>query len=437
MTMTPFFTRHKRRLEQPLSELISISQMHNHCYPEATCGLSATGVRLLSYKFTSRQQTLFNQFAELGAAVAQAAAEHDASAKLDHSNWRRISDAGIWRLPVPCDLGGLGGTWSDCAAALEGLATTVDDLGFMITTLGHVGALRVVLAEGTARQKLRWVEPLMRGDIGVTAMTEETGGSDLARMRLAAEPSQDGWKLSGQKVHITNAPVCKLGMIAGRIPSLGQKRDITMFFVDMDTPGISIGPIEDNLGIRTSPTANIEFDRVALNDDNIIGQPGNGLRILYGVIAFERALYGAIASGMIEGMIVKAMARVEERVAFNHRLADYQYVQGRITDMKMASVICHVLTYAGLAGLEAGASDASIVCSTAKYHAGELLLSSAEHLVQLHGHTGFMNNDLSRHLRDAVGMRIAGGTSDIQRINIFNQMRRQVTVANSFAAAAE
>ncbi|GGE97291.1 acyl-CoA/acyl-ACP dehydrogenase [Stappia taiwanensis] len=132
-----------------------------------------------------------------------------------------------------------------------------------------------------------------------------------------------------------------------------------------------------------------------------------------------------MASGLIENMLEKSMQRVESRKAFRRPLADYQYVQGRMSDMKIASVVCRLMTYAGLEKLAANTEDASIVCSVGKFLAGEKLLEAAEHLVQLHGHLGFMNNHLSRQLRDAVGMRIAGGTSDIQRINIFNQMRHQ------------
>jgi alkylation response protein AidB-like acyl-CoA dehydrogenase len=128
---------------------------------------------------------------------------------------------------------------------------------------------------------------------------------------------------------------------------------------------------------------------------------------------------------------------LKPRQAFNRPLADYQYVQGRLTDMKMASTVSRLLTYASLEGLEADSADCSILCSTAKFHAGEQLLACAEHLVQLHGHLGFMNNDLSRHLRDAVGMRIAGGTSDIQRINIFNQMSRMAIHSQASLVAAE
>lgn len=370
------------------------------------------------------QEQLLNTYTELGRSVAKSARCNDADATLDHVSWRKISEEGIWRIAVPKELGGFGGTWTDAIAALEGLSTTAEDLGFLVTTLGHLGSIKVLLDEGTPRQRERWLPRLLEGVIGVTAMTEQSGGSDLSRMKLSAHQNGNGYILNGKKVHITNAPVAQLGMIAGRIPALGEKKDITLFFVDLEGPGVHIGETEDNLGIRTSPTASIEFDSVPLTLENIIGQPGDGLRVLYDIIAFERALYGAMAAGMIENHIMRTYKRVTERNAFGKPLATNQYVQGRLTDMKMASIVCRTLTYAAFEELDRGVPTASILCSATKYFAGENLVMSGENMMQLFGHLGYGNNDISRMMRDALGMRIAGGTSDIQRINIFNQMTR-------------
>ena len=365
------------------------------------------------------QENLFKKYAELGKGVARSANKNDAAATLDEDSWKAVSHEGIWRIAVPIEHGGLGGTWIDAIAALEGLSTTAEDLGFLVTTLGHLGSIKVLLDEGTPRQKARWLPRLLDGVIGVTAMTEKTGGSDLSKMQLSAHEDGDGYLLTGKKVHITNAPVAKFGMIAGRVPSLGNKKDITLFFLDLDGPNVHIGETEDNLGIRTSPTASIEFASMPLNDENIIGKPGDGLRILYHVISFERALYGAMAAGMIENHIMRSSKRVTDREAFGRPLSANQYIQGRLTDMKMASIVCRTLTYAAFEELEAGAPTASILCSATKYFAGENLVMSAGNMVQLFGHLGYGNNEISRMMRDALGMRIAGGTSDIQRVNIF------------------
>jgi alkylation response protein AidB-like acyl-CoA dehydrogenase len=391
----------------------------------------------MQFSFSERQAEIFARFAELGRSVAARAEQHDAERKFDFHSWQRICDAGIWRIPVPVDLGGTGGSWIDCIVAMEGVASTANDLGFLITMLASVGALRTILVQGTPEQKARWLEPLMRGAIGLTAMTEQRGGSDLARMRLAATADGDAWRLRGRKVHITNAPIANMGVIAGRIPALGEKKDITLFFIDMPAPGLSLGELEDNLGIRTSPTADLIFDDVRVDRTNIIGKPGEGLKLLYDTISFERALYGIISSGVIESMMKVALERVQNRHAFQRPLADFQYVQLRITDMKVWAMVNRLLTYSAIEKVESGATDASIACSAAKLLAGEYVLAASEHLVQLHGHLGFMRNELSRQLRDAVGMRIAGGTSDIQRVNIFNQLRRLQEEAAALPVAAE
>lgn len=374
---------------------------------------------------SEQQRRIFDLFAEAGRSVAKAAPEHDAERQFDFQSWEQVTDKGLWRLAVPRDRGGFGGDWSDFVVALEGLSSTAQDLGFLISVLGHIGALRVLLDFGTEEQITRWLDQLMQGRVGITAMTERTGGSDLARMSLSASRHGDGWLLAGEKVHITNAPIASLGMIAGRIPELGAKKDITLFFIDLPSEHIRLGELEDNLGIRTSPTCDLIFDNQPLSQINIIGAAGDGLRVLHQIIAFERALYGAISAGMIGGMVDMALARVESRHAFGHPLADYQYVQGRIAEMKVAALTCRLLGNAAIQQLDERSEDASMTCSAAKLLAGEHLHRAAEHLVQLHGHLGFMNNEISRQMRDAVGMRIAGGTSDIQKINIFNQLRRR------------
>lgn len=183
-----------------------------------------------------------------------------------------------------------------------------------------------------------------------------------------------------------------------------------------------------NLGLRTSPTADIEIENVSIVEGNIMGAPGDGLKILYEIISFERALYGVIAAGLVECMTRSAMERVLSRHAFGHMIGSYQYVQGRLTEMKMSSVICRSLTYESLRLLEGKSPEASLVCSSTKYQAAERLVVSADSLMQIYGHLGYSDPMIGKYVRDAAGMKIAGGTNDIQRINIFNQMLKNNAV---------
>ncbi|NWA29157.1 acyl-CoA/acyl-ACP dehydrogenase [Pseudomonas gingeri] len=363
-------------------------------------------------------------FKALGRAVAENALRHDGDATLDRRSWQRMAELGMWKIPVTRELGGFGGTWAECAECLDEVAKECEDLGFLITVLGHIGSLKLLCSHGSAQQIQRWVPRLLKGEIAVTAMTESSGGSDLSKMQLSAVREGSGYRLSGQKKHITNAPVATMGMLAGRIPALGPKKDITLFFMDLDAPGISVGEQEFNLGIRTSPTADLNLVEVAIDEGNIIGAPGRGLTVLYEIISFERALYGIIAAGLIDGMTRSAMQRSQYRQAFGQAIGAYQYIQGRLTEMKMSSIVCRNLAYEALRLLDRNDPEASMVCSTAKYQGAECLMRSAESLMQVHGHLGYSDPRIGKYLRDAAGLKIAGGTNDIQRINIFNQMSR-------------
>lgn len=382
-------------------------------------GWSIEWVRIMSGVPSEEQLFL------IGNRIAEQALDNDINGMLDKGAWQALAQLNIWRIPISAEYGGLGGSWRECIACIDAIAKTCQDAGFMITMLGHVGSIRLLAEHGSAAQKNKWLPRLLSGEIAVTAMTERSGGSDLSKMRVTAGYSSEGLRLNGTKTHITNAPVATMGMIAGRLSGLDPKRDITLFFVDFDSPGLTAGKVEDNLGIRTSPTADIELNDVAIEDVNIIGEPGDGMSVLHKIISFERALFGVIVAGLTDGMLSLALDRVKARQAFGRELADYQYVQRRITDMKMSSVICRSLTYQALALLEEQSADASIICSVTKYQAGELFFRSAEDFVQIYGHAGFMNNLISKYLRDAAGIRIAGGTSDIQRVNIFKKLYRK------------
>ena len=340
----------------------------------------------------------------VGNTIAAGALENDRCARLDTDAWGALASLNIWRVPVSKEYGGLGGTWKDCIECIDTVARTCQDTGFLITVLGHIGSIKLLVDHGSCQQKNRWLPRLLAGEIAVTAMTEKTGGSDLSKMKTTVTRTSNGLRLNGTKTHITNAPVATMGMVAGRYAGRDPKKDITPFFVDFETKGLSTGDIENNLGIRTSPTSDIYMSDVAIDESNIIGDIGNGMSILYKIISFERALYGVIAAGLTDGVLSLTMERAMSRQAFGKNIADYQYVQRRLTDMKMASVVCRSLTYQALAMIEENSDDASITCSVTKYYAGELFFRTADDMVQIYGHIGFMNNTINKYLRDAVGM---------------------------------
>jgi alkylation response protein AidB-like acyl-CoA dehydrogenase len=356
--------------------------------------------------------------------IASRAESCYAQGKLDHVGWQQLADEGFWRLPVACELGGHGQSWWEFVAALEGLATSTRDLGFLLSIVAHSGTIRGLVEYGTEGQRERWLERLLSGAIGATAMTETSGGSDVARIMTSAEPLGDGFVLTGAKRHITNAPVADIALVLARMPTLGA-RDITVFIVEPGSEGVVAGDPEDMFGNRTSPTGPLDFEVAALDAEQILGEPGNGLQTIYNVIAMDRMLYGVIAAGYIEPILQETFAFAQQREAFKAPIADHQYIQGRLIELRVTIDTVRAASYTALSQLLAGDSAASMSCSVAKLIGCEGLCQATQHAMAILGHRGYMTGPATRAAADTLGTRIAGGTAEMQRKNIFNQMAKQ------------
>lgn len=341
----------------------------------------------------------------------------------DFEAWKAISDEGIWKYPVPEEYGGYGNTWWEFAAALEGLASKSNDLGFLLSIIAHIGCLRVLLIHGSESQKQKYLKLLMEGKIGATAITEATGGSDVARIQTSGVFQDDNILLNGHKTHITNAPIADIVVLVGRVPEIGEK-DITLFILENSQNGIRFGEKENMFGNRTSPTGDIFLTNMLISKEQVLGQMGDGLNTLYNMISLDRSLYGLISAAFMEPMLETALEFANNRVAFKTPIANHQYIQKKLTDMKMNIEMSRWVSYAAIDRLIKGHEESSLSCSIAKYIGTEALFETAQHLIQIHGHQGYMVGTFSKILQDATGTRIAGGTSDIQRINVFNQMQK-------------
>jgi alkylation response protein AidB-like acyl-CoA dehydrogenase len=373
--------------------------------------------------WTVAQHAIGYRFEELARrVVAPRSDRHYRSRQLDRQAWQAVSDAGLWRLPVPEELGGHGLTWWDFCAALEGITRGGRDLGFCLSLIAHAGLVRALLLFGTPEQQTRYLPRLLSGAVGATALTELTGGSDVARVNTTGHPTGKGYRLIGLKMHITNAPVADFLYVLGRVADAPSKKDITVFLLERSATGVETGPAEEMLGNCSSPTGPIKFNQVFVPRRDILGEVGAGLRLTYRTIALDRLLYGVVGSAYLETLLADTLEYAQSRTAFRQPIADFQYVQRRLTNIKLAVETTRWLSYAALDRLLDDAPEANLFSSAAKLVGSENLAAAALDAMQVFGHRGYENGHPSRSVRDALGTLIAGGTSDIQRKNIFTQM---------------
>lgn len=378
----------------------------------------------MQFSWTERQRNLATRFDVIGKRAALRADECYRTGSLDADAWADLSEADFWRIPIAEAHGGLGGSWWDFAAALEGLSRGIGDLGFLLSVIAHMGCVRVLAAEGSDEQRNTYLQALLEGSIGSTAITEPGGGSDVAAIQTSGEYAGDGHLvLNGHKAHITNAPVAGVVVLVGRIPSLG-KRDITLFVLEVSNTGVVTLPAEAMLGNCTSPTGDITLRDVTLPTSSIVGEPGHGLELVYRLIAMDRVLYALVAAAYLEPIFHRSLKYSHERHAYGEQIAQHQYVQQRLVNIRIAIETSRSLGYRALDELINERPGASMLCSMAKLVGTEQLFQAATDFVMIHGHSGYIVNDISRVLCDSAGTRIAGGTSDIQRKNIFSQLQR-------------
>ncbi|MGX7828036.1 acyl-CoA dehydrogenase family protein [Actinokineospora sp. 24-640] len=377
--------------------------------------------------WTARQCERRERFRQFGAeVVAPGAEERDEDGRFDPKLWTRLAEEGFWTSHLPVDLGGEGGTLWEFLAGLEGLAVGADDSGFVLSAVAHAGLMHVLLEHGTDDQRRRLLPALATGAVGATAATEPQGGSHVAAVGTRAVRGDDGkLLLSGRKSHITNAPVANHLLVVGRLAELAP-RDITLFVLDRGVPGLSTGPHEDLLGQRTSPTGPIMLDDVPVTEADIVGPAGDGLNTLYSFLAFDRLMYGVVVAAQLEGLLPDVIDRVTTRRAFGTEIGNHEYIQDKVVTMRMTIETSRHLAYAAADALVKGDSAYSSLASCAKIAASEGAVSSAVELIQVYGHQGYMRGGgIERRLRDAVAIRIAGGTTEMQKKNIYNDVVRR------------
>lgn len=377
----------------------------------------------MNLSWNATQVANARRFEHLGRDLVRPRSEvHHLDVRLDLEAWEAMAEEGLWRLAVPAELGGDGGTWWDFASALEGITRGGRDLGFSLSLIAHAGLVRALVLFGTPAAQRALLPKLMGGAVGATALTEATGGSDVARIRTVGRRAGRAYELTGVKEHITNAPVADVFFVLGRLAGEPAKADLTVFLVESSMSGVRVGEPETMFGNGSSPTGELRLEGARLPSWGVLGRPGDGLDLTYRTVALDRLLYGVVGAAYLDTLLVEALGYARSRRAFGAPIADHQYVQRRITNIKIAAESARWLSYAALHQVVSDGPDVALMSSAAKLVGSEGLAAGAVDAMQVFGHLGYEAGFVSRSVADALGTLIAGGTSDIQRKNIFTQL---------------
>jgi alkylation response protein AidB-like acyl-CoA dehydrogenase len=352
----------------------------------------------------------------------------DRSEVMDRDIVRQLGQMGFLGATLPDEYGGTPCDYLSYVLMMEELGRGDNAVrGIVSVSLGLVA--KSIMAHGTEAQKRMWLPRLASGDIlGCFGLTEPGNGSDPGGLMTTAVRDGADWRLSGQKLFITNGNWAGVALIFARTGGPGP-RGITAFLVDPASSGWSARPVRGKLGLRAQDTAELFLDEVRVADSQRLGPEGRGFGIAMGALAKGRMSVAASAVGTAQAALDASLAYALERHQFGKPIAGHQLVQELLADMAVDIDAARLLVWRAADLCQRG-EPFEIPAAKAKYFASEVAVRVASNAIQVHGGYGFIDEyPVGKYLRDARVLTLYEGTSQIQKLII----GRDLTGINAFA----
>jgi alkylation response protein AidB-like acyl-CoA dehydrogenase len=273
-----------------------------------------------------------------------------------------------------------------------------------------------ILQSGSADLVARWIPKVVTGEaVAAFALSEPNAGSDAAALELRADADGDGWRLTGEKIWISNAPDADIYTVFARTTQGARARGVTAFAVPGDSPGLSGEPLDM---LSPHPIGRLVFDGVLVERDAVLGEVDAGFVVAMRTLDLFRPSVGAFAVGMAQAALDATIKHVRQRQVYGAPLANQQAVAHRVADMATQLEAARLLVYAAASAYDDGAEPEQQArrSAMAKLYATEAAQQIIDGAVQLHGAVALRSGHLLEHLyRDVRSLRIYEGASEIQR----------------------
>ncbi len=276
-----------------------------------------------------------------------------------------------------------------------------------------------ILNWGTREQKEKYLPRLAAGELlGCFGAVEPNVGSDASAVETTALLDRDNWVINGNKTWITNASLADIAIILAQTDKSKGRRGLATFLVETKTPGFSTREIKGKLGIRAANTAEVSLDQCHVPKENVVGQIGQGLRVVLSAIDNARFTMGAGCVGIAQACIDASVKYAQERQQFNRPIGQFQLIQEMIADMIVETEAARYLVYQ-VAYLRDQGLTYSRETAMAKYYASKVAMQAADRAIQIHGGYGYSDEfPVERYYRDARVAPLFAGTNEIQKLII-------------------
>jgi len=347
--------------------------------------------------------------------IAPRAADYDRSGAFPWENVRAINELGLNAMFVPDQYGGAQLSFLSYLACVREISKACASTGIIWATNYH--AIKPLIEYGNEEQKSRLLPRIAEGGLASLAITEPSAGSDATGMRTSFTPDGDDIIIQGGKTFITNGDVADLYLVFGKWSDIPDpKGAISVLILEKGTDGLRVMGTEHKMGTRASSTASLAFDGCRVPRANLIGNPGEGLQILFGSLNRSRPSVAAHALGIARAAFEDAVEYINERRQSGKRILEFQGIQFMLADLATELALCESWLWRVGEMVDAGDQDFGIEASMLKLRATDAAMRITTDAVQLLGGYGYCNDyRVERLMRDAKITQIWEGTNQVHR----------------------
>lgn len=376
----------------------------------------------MDFSLSSEQTAIFDMAYQFGQEhIAPFARDWENQGTIPKELWPKVAQLGLGGIYVCDEMGGSGLSRLDATLVFEALAMACPSVSAFLSIHNMCGGM--IDRYGDPETRARWLPRLCQMDLIFSyCLTEPGSGSDAAALRSQATRTNEGYRLNGTKAFISGGGYSDAYIVMARTGAEGPK-GISAFIVEAGSDGLSYGALEDKMGWRAQPTAQVQFDACPIPAQNLLGEEGKGFHYAMAGLDGGRLNIAASALGGAEQALQATLAYMGERKAFGKTIDQFQALQFKLADMEVKLQAARSFLRQAAWKLDMQAPDATKFCAMAKLMVTDNAFETANQCLQLHGGYGYLADyGIEKIVRDLRVHQILEGTNEIMRMIIARQM---------------